>query len=44
MQRFYPQSLALAGFKAWVHLVDDVNTALAANQTVSAVATLEGFQ
>lgn len=36
--------LALASLETRVLLVDDVYTALAANQTVGAVATLEGFE
>ena len=35
---------ALAGLETRVHLVDDVNAALAANQTVGAVAAFQGFQ
>src|SRR3979490_1544816 len=35
---------ALAGLEAALHLVDDVNPALAADQTVGAVATTQRFQ
>lgn len=36
--------LALTRFEAWVLLVDDVDAAFAANQTVVAVAALQRFQ
>ena len=36
--------LALASFKAWVHLVDDVNPAFTANQTVCAVTAFQGLK
>ena len=36
--------LALACFKAWVHLVDDVNPAFAAHQTVGAVTAFQGLK
>jgi len=39
-----PAASALASLEARVHLVDDVNAALAANQTVVAVACLERFK
>jgi hypothetical protein len=39
-----PATSALAGFEAWVYLVDDVNPALAANQTVGAVAAFERLE
>jgi len=35
---------ALAGLEARVHLVDDINPALAANQTVGAVAAFERLE
>jgi predicted deacylase len=35
--------LALASFEAWVHLVDDVNPAFTAHQTVCAVTAFQGF-
>jgi len=33
--------LALASLEAWVHLVDDVHAAFAANQTVGAMAAFQ---
>ena len=36
--------LALAGFKAWVYLVDNVNAATTAHQTVSPVTAFKRFQ
>ena len=36
--------LALACFKAWVHLVDDVNPAFAAHQAVGAVTAFQGLK
>ena len=35
---------ALTSLEAWVHLVDDVDAALAANQTVIAVTGLKRFK
>jgi hypothetical protein len=38
------QRLALAGFKAWVRLVDDIDPALTTHETVVAVTTTQRFQ
>ena len=42
--RFQARLLALAGLKAAIGLVDDIDPALAPHDAVVAVATAQGFQ